>query len=558
MDHSAPTVSYNNLTANQVFPDSSPKITGTISDASGIATATGLLQSYNYGTSTWTAVSGMNNTSLGITAGATSGSFTIDMSSAGLNLAEGKYQLSLTLTDVTTPANSATTTTIPFYIDHTAPTVTITSPASGSAYYTGFTVSGTASDANLQSVAAKLDGTTTLTVGGTASAWTIALSAATVQALSEGAHSIAVAASDYAGNTSTAQTLSFRMDHTAPTVTYSNLSSGSVFAGSTPVISGTVSDASGIATATGTIQSWNYVTLAWSTVSGMNAKSLGITAGSTSGSFTIDMSSSGLNLAEGKYQLSLTLTDVTTPANSTTTTYIPFYIDHTVPVVAITSPSSGSAYNQGFTVSGTVTEANLQTVSATLDGTAATVSTTPTASGANWSITLLAAQVTALNENNVHTIAVNSTDYASNSATTQTLTFRYDKSAPTVTYSNLSLGLGLRGLDPGHLGDGQRRLGHRDGDRDDPVLELRHPRLVDGLRNERQEPGDHGRLHERQLHDRHELGRAEPCRGQVPAEPDAHGRHDSRQLDDDDVHTLLHRPHGAGGGDHEPEFGKRV
>jgi len=341
VDRSAPSVSFTNISAagDSVMTESSPRIIGAASDATAVALVERKIERWNG--SSWGTTSDF--TAMGSAAG-TNYTWTADLSNA-TTYPDGKYQITIRTTDDTDEPNSATGSAVVFYIDRTVPTVSITSPASGAAYNQGFTIIGTADDANLTSVSAKLDGVTDLTVSGSA-AWSIALTTTQVQGFSEGPHSISVTAKDVAGNSSIAQVLSFRTDHTAPGLSWFNISGsgGTVVQDSAPKISGTLTDESGIASATATLEHYDYSTGLWSVVPAWNGASLGVTGSPTSYSWSVDISNS-TNYPDGRYRLTIAASDITTPANSLAGTPVMFMLSRSNPETSVLGPAMGSYQN---------------------------------------------------------------------------------------------------------------------------------------------------------------------------------------------------------------------
>jgi hypothetical protein len=241
-----------------------------------------------------------------------------------------------------------------FGYDTTPPVMTINPLTS---YNAGFNVTGTASDATsgVASLQMKIDSGTfgPITV---AASWTATVSTATLTALTEGSHTVTVMATDLAGN-QTVQTATFLKDTTPPTITYSNISSsgGTVIQTSSPTVSGTMTDVSGVASATYTLQTWNYSTQAWNAYS--TGTSLGSPGNATSWNWSLDLSSTGLNLPDGKYQIAITAKDV--PGNATASPLsVPFLISRSNPTVTVTNPTLGTFQNGAFPLVGTASDPN--------------------------------------------------------------------------------------------------------------------------------------------------------------------------------------------------------
>jgi hypothetical protein len=249
---------------------------------------------------------------------------------------------------------STTYSNINFGYDATPPALVI-NPLTG--YNAAFPLTGTVSDSasGVASLKYKID-SGTLTSVTVAASWSSAIPAATFSALSEGTHTVTVQATDVAGNQST-QTATFLKDTTPPVLSYSNISSsgGTVVQNASPVLTGILTDASGVAAATYTLQVWNYGTQAWNTIT--TGASLGSPANSTNWSWTLDLSSTGLNLPDGKYQVAIGATDV--PGNSIVSpTQVYFLLSRTNPSAVVTAPGLGTFQNAAFPFVGTASDPN--------------------------------------------------------------------------------------------------------------------------------------------------------------------------------------------------------
>ncbi len=179
---------------------------------------------------------------------------------------------------------------------------------------------------------------------------------ATFNALAEGVHTVTVQAADNATNQTT-QVSTFSKDTTPPALTYSNISSGggTVDQDSNPVLTGTLTDVSGVASATYTLQVWNYSTQTWNAIA--TAASLGNPANATSWSWSLDLSASGLNLPDGKYQIAIGAADV--PGNAIAAPLqVPFFLSRTNPATVIAAPSLGTFQDGAFPLTGTASDAN--------------------------------------------------------------------------------------------------------------------------------------------------------------------------------------------------------
>jgi len=241
-----------------------------------------------------------------------------------------------------------------FGYDVTPPALGI-SPMGG--YRSAFSVAGTVSDgaSGVASLQYKVD-TGSFSPVTVAPGWSVSISAAVFSALTEGLHTVTVQATDNAGNQTT-QAATFNKDTTPPTLSYSNISSGggTVVQDSSPVLSGTLADVSGVASATYTLQSWNNSTQTWNTIA--SGADLGSPAGATSWSWSLDLSAAGLDLPDGKYQIAIGAAD--TPGNAIASPVaVPFLLSRTNPGATIAAPSLGTFQNAAFPLVGTASDPN--------------------------------------------------------------------------------------------------------------------------------------------------------------------------------------------------------
>ena len=213
------------------------------------------------------------------------------------------------------------TSTRSFVVDNTAPLVSVTAPAtSGLFLRPPVTLGWSIVEANLAAATATLDGATPVTPG--------------FQVAAEGAHTLAVSATDRAGGTASASR-TFTIDSTAPVLTVTAPAHGSFVRGPV-VMSFSVTDASPGATASATLDG----------------------AAFTSGG--------SLN-TEGAHTLVVNATDAA--GNTAATVTRTFTIDNTPPVIAITGVTDGAAYLSGVQIFFTATDANPgTTVTATANG----------------------------------------------------------------------------------------------------------------------------------------------------------------------------------------------
>lgn len=242
--------------------------------------------------------------------------------------ADGSYSLAVDATDA---ASNASSETIDFTIDATAPVVTITGVTDGSFVPTAVTPVIDITDANLTSSTLTLDGAPF--VSGT-------------EVTAEGAHVLEVQATDCAGTTTTTA-VSFTIDMTAPVVAVNGITDGEV-RNTTATITVTTSD--------------------------LTTVDLVITLDGAA--FTSGSSVS----AEGDHSLVATATDA---AGNVTVRTVNFAIDLTPPAIALSGVTDGACADGAFTPTFTVDDLHLQTVTSTLDGNAFSSGTQITAEGSH-------------------------------------------------------------------------------------------------------------------------------------------------------------------------------
>src|SRR3989449_96393 len=232
-----------------------------------------------------------------------------------------------------TPASTSTDNSVSF--DATAPTVSITSPASGASVSGTISVTASASDnAGVVGVQFQLDGINGTVV--TSPPYSIAWNTSTA---SNGAHTITAVAQDSAGNRSTSAPVTVTVDNVAPTVTI-NQAAGQPDPTNTSPINFTVVFSKPVSGFTGT-----GVTLS-GTAGG--AKTAAVSGGPSTYTVAVSgMTSAGTVIASIAAGVAQDAAGNTNTASTSTDNSVSF--DATAPTVSITSPASGA------TVSGTIT-----------------------------------------------------------------------------------------------------------------------------------------------------------------------------------------------------------
>jgi subtilisin family serine protease len=159
------------------------------------------------------------------------------------SVATGAHTLTATAYDAA--GNRTTSASCPITIDRTAPTVSLTAPASGATVSGTVTVSATAADnTSVARVEFYRDGSTLLAID-TTSPYSISWDTTTLAA---GSHALTAKAYDAAGNVTTSASRSVTVkDITAPTVTFTSPANGAhVTVGSTITMAATATDATGV------------------------------------------------------------------------------------------------------------------------------------------------------------------------------------------------------------------------------------------------------------------------------------------------------------------------
>jgi len=354
-DTVAPAPSFTNLSTSTpwtVYLQTGTKIAGTIADANGVASATYEVEQYTAGA--WTIKQA--TTSLGSTANSTNFPWTVDLS----GYADGHYRLTLNALDRAAPsANAMAPQVCEFYLDTAAPTAGIANPAIGRIASTDIGApTGAAADANLTSATIQLDSIPAVDVYASAGAWTYP--AWNWAGLVDGTHTLTLTATDIAGKTTTT-TRTFVKDTSAPAVSYNNIATSGagyptvISTSATPSLSGTLTDASGIASYSYTLSAYNPASASWNP---MIASSSTIVTGSpVTYNWSIPLST--LGLPDGKYQVTVSAIDVASPANGTASpTQVQFFISNASPAAALNSPALGSWVSASFTLTGTAQDSS--------------------------------------------------------------------------------------------------------------------------------------------------------------------------------------------------------
>ena len=229
--------------------------------------------------------------------------------------------------------------------------------------------------------------------------------------IADGAHAVALIATDRAGNVGT-DNIDFTLDSHAPTITVTAPDSNATLTAS-PTITGSVSDAlSGVATLE-------------AQVDGGAATAVAVDA---SGHFSFPAGLAVDGSADGPHTVELIAAD---RAGNVTTTSLSFTLDTQAPTIQIRSPTGGLTTGADPTIAGTVNAAvaPLATLQAEVDGGAAAAVPFDAGTGTFLFTPMLPMDGTA---DGSHTVQLSVTDAAGHGATTD-FAFTLDTRAPTIT-----------------------------------------------------------------------------------------------------------------------------
>ena len=342
------------------------------------------------------------------------------------DLSEGTHTITANVSDAA--GNAATESSVTFVYDKTAPTISSITPSWGT---------------HLNATEDNNDGTVTVATSGVEDGQTVTIAlnsksytgdissnsvAITIQGsdlrdLSEGTHTITANVSDAAGNAATQSSVTFVYDKTSPTISSITPSWGTHLNSTEDNNDGTVT------VATSGVEDGQTVTIA------LNSKSY--TGNISSNSVAITIQGSDLrDLSEGTHTITANVSDAA--GNAATQSSVTFVYDKTAPTISSITPNWGTHLNATEDNNdGTVTVAT----SGVEDGQTVTLGLnsktyTGDISSNSVTITIQGSDLRDLSEG-THTITANVSDAAGNAATQSSVTFVYDKTAPTITSTSL-------------------------------------------------------------------------------------------------------------------------
>ncbi|HCH0655727.1 TPA: Ig-like domain-containing protein [Enterobacter asburiae] len=325
----------------------------------------------------------------------------VDLSS----LKDGDASVQVNVTNVNGNAASSAQ---EFSVDTTAPTVTINTISSDNMLNAAeaaqdLTLSGTSTAEAGQTVTVTFNGNQYTAQVQADGSWTLDVPAADMAGITDGSAAVTATVSDKAGNPASAGS-SVLVDTTVPQISFNIVAGDDVVNiaehGQALIVSGKVTGAQAGDVITVTLNGKDYTAML-----------------DASGSWSVGVPAADVGaLANGDQTISATLTDKA--GNSTTATH-DFDVSLTAPVVAINTLAADDVINatekgQDLLVSGTSNQPDGTTITVTLNGISYTATTD--ASG-SWSITVPAANVSALGEAS-YVVTASVTDAAGNSAST--------------------------------------------------------------------------------------------------------------------------------------------
>ncbi|ENU4085668.1 Ig-like domain-containing protein [Enterobacter asburiae] len=320
-------------------------------------------------------------------------------------LKDGGASVQVTVTNVNGNAASSAQ---EFSVDTTAPTVTINTISHDNMLNAAeaaqdLTLSGTSTAEAGQTVTVTFNGNQYTAQVQADGSWTLDVPAADMAGIADGSAAVTATVSDKAGNPASAGS-SVLVDTTVPQISFNIVAGDDVVNiaehGQALIVSGKVTGAQAGDVITVTLNGKDYTAML-----------------DASGSWSVGVPVADVGaLVNGEQTISATLTDKA--GNSTTETH-EFDVSLTAPVIAINTLAADDVINatekgQDLLVSGTSNQPDGTTITVTLNGINYTATTD--ASG-SWSITVPAANVSALGEAS-YVVTASVTDTAGNSAST--------------------------------------------------------------------------------------------------------------------------------------------
>ncbi|WP_409012308.1 Ig-like domain-containing protein, partial [Enterobacter ludwigii] len=340
-------------------------------------------------------------------------------------LKEGDARVQVSVSNVNgNPASSSHE----FSVDTTAPAVTIDTVSHDNMLNAAeaaqdLTLSGTSTAEAGQTVTVTFNGNQYTAQVQADGCWTLDVPAADLAGITDGTAVVTATVSDKAGNPASTDA-SVLVDTTVPQITFNTVAGDDILNiaehGQALIVSGTVTGAQAGDVITVTLNGKNYSAM----LDASGNWSMGIPAADAGA------------LGNGDHTMSATLTDKA--GNSTTQTH-EIAVSLTAPVIAINTVAGDDVINaiekgEDLQLSGTSNQPDGTTIVVTLNGINYTATTD--ASG-SWSVTVPAANVSALGEAN-YTVTASVTDTAGNSASTSHQAL-VDSALPVVTINAVAI-----------------------------------------------------------------------------------------------------------------------
>ncbi|WP_457769098.1 Ig-like domain-containing protein [Enterobacter bugandensis] len=322
---------------------------------------------------------------------------------SGLKEGDASVQVSVTNVNGNTASSAQA-----FSVDTTAPTVTINTISGDNMLNAAeaaqdLTLSGTSTAEAGQTVTVTFNGNQYSAQVQADGSWTLDVPAADLAGITDGGAAVTATVSDKAGNPASAGS-SVLVDTTVPQISFNIVAGDDIVNiaehGQALIVSGKVTGAQAGDVITVTLNGNDYTAML-----------------DASGSWSVGVPAADVGaLVNGDQTISATLTDKA--GNSASATH-EFDVSLTAPVIAINTLAVDDVINatekgQDLQVSGTSNQPDGTTITVTLNGISYTATTD--ASG-NWSVTVPAANVSALGEAS-YTVTASVTDAAGNSAST--------------------------------------------------------------------------------------------------------------------------------------------
>ncbi|EPL0393792.1 Ig-like domain-containing protein [Enterobacter ludwigii] len=340
-------------------------------------------------------------------------------------LKEGDARVQVSVSNVN---GNPTSSSHEFSVDTTAPAVTINTVSHDNMLNAAeaaqdLTLSGTSTAEAGQTVTVTFNGNQYTAQVQADGSWTLDVPAADLAGITDGTAVVTATVSDKAGNPASTDA-SVLVDTTVPQITFNTVAGDDILNiaehGQALIVSGTVTGAQAGDVITVTLNGKNYSAM----LDASGNWSMGIPAADAGA------------LGNGDHTMSATLTDKA--GNSTTQTH-EIAVSLTAPVIAINTVAGDDVINaiekgEDLQLSGTSNQPDGTTIVVTLNGINYTATTD--ASG-NWSVTVPAANVSALGEAN-YTVTASVTDTAGNSASTSHQAL-VDSALPVVTVNAVAI-----------------------------------------------------------------------------------------------------------------------